>query len=589
MEAAAAVTKIRRIQGAFQVIALLQLTAIHWPQQCVLVPDDSGTIRYDFIIVGGGSAGCVLANRLSEEPNVRVLMIEAGGDPPFETMLPGLPLYIPNSEQDWNHTAAFDKNRKEYQQDTVTPLPQGKMLGGTSTMNSMLYVRGNPNDYQTWADTVNDDSWNYENILPYFKKSEYMDDPSIRQSKYKDFHGTNGFLHITKESQKEEKKYLDVLKELGYDVVLDVNGNDTLGFTEASFTASKGVRQSAAFSFLRPVKHRHNLDVLKNTLVTKILFDGSNSAIGVQAMTANNESVTIMVEKEVIVTAGGFGSAKLLMLSGIGPEGHLKSLGIETLSNLPVGENLQDHVGCVVAYTFKEEHKPPKIPNYAQCSSTIIGFVALDKSQVFPDYQCVMSALPNDSEKSLESCLSHALDYDICQKLHEANKGREMIYVTISLLHPKSRGVIQLKSSDPTDKPLIFLNYFSDVNDLDKLVESLKDFDKIRTSTYFNRVGGEFVDLRLPKCSGLPMGSNEYWRCHVLSTRVTSSHFSGACAMGSVLDERLRVRGVHRLRVADSSAMPNITSGNLYAAVIMLAEKASDMIKEDNGLAVTSP
>lgn len=503
--------------------------------------------------------------------------------------LPGLPLYIPDSEQDWKHTAAFDKNRKKYQKDTVTPLPQGKMLGGTSSMNSMLYVRGNPNDYQTWADTVDDDTWNYENVLPYFKKSEYMDDAVIRQSKYKDFHGTNGFLHVTKESQKEEKKYLDMLKDLGYDIVLDVNGNETLGFTEASFTASKGVRQSAAFSFLRPVKHRHNLAVLKNHFVTKILFDEFKNAIGVQALADSNESVTIMAEKEVIVAAGGFGSPKLLMLSGIGEKDHLESLGIETLSNLPVGENLQDHVGCVAAYTFEEAQKPAKIPNHAQCSPTIIGYVPLDKSQTFPDYECVINALPNDSDKSLDSCLSYALDYDICQKLHEANKGREMIYVTISLLHPKSRGVIQLSSADPKDKLLIFLNYFSDENDLDRLVKALKDFDKVRSSAFFNRVGGEFVDLKLPKCSDLPMGSDEYWRCHVLSTRVTSSQFSGACGMGSVLDSRLRVRGVQRLRVADSSAMPTITSGKLYSSVIMLAEKASDMIKEDNGLAVTCP
>ncbi|XP_047995150.1 ecdysone oxidase-like isoform X2 [Leguminivora glycinivorella] len=581
MDPAASVAKIRQIQAAFKVIAVLGLTAIHWP------PSDFVTngASYDFVIVGAGSAGCVLANRLSENKQVNVLLIEAGGDPPFESMLPGLITFLPQTSYDWNYTAAFDKNRKYYQKDLVAPLTQGKMLGGSSSLNYMFYVRGNPQDYQAWAEVAKDESWKYENLLPYFKKSEYMEDPAILKSKYKEFHGTNGFLHVSREPHSEVKDYFKMFEELGHDIILDANGYETMGYNQPSYTiARSGVRQSTAFSFLRPVQHRKNLHVLKNTLVTKILFDGSKNAVGIEALMANKKTITISANKEVIISAGGINSAKLLLQSGVGPAGHLKSLGIKVIADLPVGENLQDHVAGIIAYKMKEAHDLPKPPNYSTfLLPMMMGYVALNKTDKQPTYQSVTLAVPNDSEGPLQFCaFGFALDYDICQRTYEASKGREMLYKTVILLHPKSRGVIQLKSTDPLDPPLVFLNYFSDESDLDILAKSLADCDELRNSTYFKSVGGELVEFNLPKCQGLAVGSHEYWKCHALSTRASMFHYTGACAMGSVLDERLRVRGVQRLRVADSSAMPNITSGNTNAPVIMLAEKAADMIKEDN-------
>lgn len=229
-------------------------------------------------------------------------------------------------------------------------------------MNYMFYVRGNPHDYQTWADTVNDQSWNYTSVLPLFKKSEYMDDPGLLKSKYSKFHGTSGFLHVSREPDQAVHVYEEMFRELGHKIVPDVNGDETLGYGQPTYTIAKGVRQSTSFSFLRPVKHRHNLNVLKNTMATKILFDDSKNAIGVEALTEDHKKVVLMADKEVVISAGALNSPKLLLNSGIGPVAHLKSLGIKVISNLPVGQNLQDHPATIVAYKFKRQINPLSLP-----------------------------------------------------------------------------------------------------------------------------------------------------------------------------------------------------------------------------------
>ncbi|XP_047995251.1 ecdysone oxidase-like [Leguminivora glycinivorella] len=580
MDAALSVARVKSIQAAFQVLALLQMTAVYFPKQTIV---QDGT-RYSFIIVGGGSAGCVLANRLSEDNRYNVLLIEAGGDPPLESKLPGLMGYIPETPQDWNYTEQYDKNRNTFQNNRVLPLTQGKMLGGGSSANYMFYVRGNPHDYNSWAHAVGDPSWDYEHVLPYFQKSEHMDDSGILSSKSRRFHGTNGYLHVTRQPHEEATNYLNMFHELGYKILLDVNGNEQLGYGEPSLTIAEGVRQSTAYSFLRPIKDRQNLHVLKHTLVTKILLDKSKTAVGVEALIENGTLIKIMAEREVIVTAGAFNSPKLLMLSGIGPKEHLGSFGIKVVSDLPVGQNLQDHPAALVVYKFKKANAPPQPQNYSLSPSvSMVGYVAFNKSQTYPDYQSICSHIPNNSSEAITLCsFNYALDYNTCQAIYEAGKGRELLLCIQNLLSPKSRGEIELQSRNPNDQPLIFFRTYSDEEDLEKMVKAFEKLDEIRSSKYFKAVAGEIVDHRLPRCKGMVFGTREYWRCHVLSTRLTMYHFSGACGLGRVVDSRLRVFGVKRLRVADSSTMHSVPSGNINAPVIMIAEKAADMIKEDN-------
>ncbi|XP_047995651.1 ecdysone oxidase-like isoform X2 [Leguminivora glycinivorella] len=580
MDVALAVLRIRKIQAALKVLTILGLTAIHWPQQKIL-----GAGRYSFIIVGGGTAGCVLANRLTERYRFKVLLIEAGDDPPLESMFPGLVGYLPKTSLDWNYTEQYDKHRDDYQNNIELPLTQGKMLGGSSSNNFMIYSRGHPHDYNSWAKIVGDQSWNYDNVLPYFKKSERLDDPEILYSKYANFHGTSGYMHIMKEPHLETKPYLNMFKELRHKIRIDFNGDEYLGYGEPTFTISQGVRQSTAFSFLRPVKYRHNLHVLKNTLVTRILFDDFKTAIGVEALTEDRKLIKIMAEEEVIVTAGAFNSAKLLMLSGIGRKIDLQSLGIQLVSDLPVGQNLKDHPAALVAYKMKRSNDPPKPPNYAEFPMPCItGYIALNKTHTYPDSETICYILPSDSKTALSVCsFNLGLNYNTCQAIYLAGKGREVLFCLQALLHPKSSGIVQLASANSEEEPLVYLNAYSEEEDLEAMVNACEELDKIRSTSYFNNVQGEAINLRLPKCEGLLYGTKEYWRCHVLSTRMTLWHYTGACSMGRVVDSRLRVFGVRGLRVSDSCAIPHIPRAHIGAAVIMVAEKGADMIKADHG------
>ncbi|XP_063619043.1 ecdysone oxidase-like [Cydia splendana] len=588
MDVTLAWTRIRRIQSALYMLVSLRLTAVHFPDSATVSDGD----RFTFIIVGGGTAGCVLANRLSEWSRFNVLLIEAGGDPPYESMLPGLVGYLPKTPYDWNFTNQYEKKRDIYQNDKelynyetqrTLSLTQGKMLGGSSGNNFMIYTRGHPHDYNSWAENLKDSSWKYENVLPYFKKSEHLSDLGILESKYGEFHGTTGYLHISRAKDPKIKEYAGMFHELGHKNRIDFNSHETLGFGEATFAIYKGVRQSTAYSFLKPVKYRHNLHVLKNTLVTRILFDKYSHAIGVEALTKDRELINIMADKEVIITAGAFNTPKLLLLSGIGPKVDLKNLGIELISDLPVGQNFKEHPPVLVAYKMKlsSDVKPTNYGKYP--FPTLIGFIALNKSENYPDTQSICYIISNDPDAALSLCsFNFGLSNDTCQALYEAGKGTEILFCIQILLHPKSSGTIKLRSANPEDDPLIYLRTYSEKQDVENMVDACRELGRIRVSRYYKSVYGEVLDLRQPKCSGLIYGSRGYWRCQTLSTRWSSWHYSSSCAMGRVVDSNLRVIGVQRLRVADSSAMPSIPRSNIMGPVIMIAEKAADMIKADH-------
>lgn len=439
--------------------------------------------------------------------------------------------------------------------------------------------RGCPEDYNTWASIVDDESWNYDNILPYFKKSENLKDETVLQSSTGIFHGTNGYMGVIKQNMNITHKYLSAFEELGYKVVMDTNGNETLGYDEPMYNIDQGVRQSTAYSFLRSAKERPNLFVVKNTLVTRITFDENKNAIGVEAVTEDGNTITWKANKEVILSAGTINSAQLLMLSGIGPRQHLEELNINVLADLPVGENLQDHSPVVVFYpTGKAAPKKPTnlhgIP-----LPVIIGFVAMKKTQDFADYQTILFVV--DGDTMLIFCAFYfTFENALCQKMYDESKGREMLYASIIPLRPESRGRIFLRSTDSKDYPFIFLGLYSDERDLPSAVRYLQDFDRIKETDYFKEVNSTLIPL--PQCECFEPGSEDYWQCHARCMVTTFYHYVGTCAMGSVVDSRLRVYGVKRLRVADASVMPTITRGNTNIPTMMIGEKAADMIKEDN-------
>lgn len=498
--------------------------------------------------------------------------------------IPSLYLYLTRSQYDWNFTSKIDSDAGYGLKTREIMHTCGRVLGGGSSINYMYYTRGCPGDYDSWAELSKDPTWNYKNNLPYFKKSERLLSEKILKSRYRLYHGTKGFLGVTREDRPEIKKYLEAFGELGNDILLDINGERSLGYTPQMYTIAEGKRQTTAFTNLGKNKHRKNLYVIKNTVVTQILFDEYNNAIGVKAVTENNKTVTIKARREVIVSAGAINTPKLLMLSGIGPKEHLESLNINVRSDLPVGRNFQDH--WLLTLTFKME-KTENIPEPGNPHQTPLpvftGYVTVNKSKSCADYVTYNVPAPRDSEGPLASCTfsMRYKDY-LCQNMYDACKGRNTMLSVLSLQHPKSRGQINLQTNNPMDPLSISNGLFSDERDLEDMTTYVEDFVRVVNTTYFRSVKSEIVDMKIKECADWEFGSRNYWKCYVRSLTVSSLHYIGTASLGSVVDSKLRVFNVNRLRVADASVMPSTISGNPNVVVIMIAEHLADFLKDDH-------
>lgn len=488
-------------------------------------------------------------------------------------------LYLPGTSVDWNYTTVQGPST-QCQENKVYKVIRGKTLGGTSGLNYMLYIRGSQEVYDFWANITKDNSWRYENILPYFKKSERLEDLQVLQSESRNFHGTEGYLGVTKQNNVKAVPILQAFQEVGQNVILDFNGNNSIGFGQVMLTLSEGVRQSTAQSFLTPILDRRNLYVIKRALVTKILFDKNKNAIGVELTDENNKDLRVKANKEIIVSGGAINSPQLLMLSGIGPKNHLKRFKIPVISDLPVGKNLQDHICVMLMHTLNEDNSNSsnRFNPHEFSLSIVVGFTSLNNNQ-HRDYQG--NYIIGDAEQAMQTCsYLFSFDQDICQRLYDKSKGKRVFFTSLYNVAPKTRGEILLQSRNPKHPPLIDLKAFSHNDDLDNMVKYIKNYMEIENSTYFKSNGAKFLQLDCLK--DLPVGSDEYWRRYALCMSSSGYHYAGSCAMGAVLDSRLRVHGVGRLRVVDASAMPVISDANPNPTVIMMAEKAADMIKQDD-------
>ena len=564
--------------------------------------------EYDFIVVGGGTAGSVVASRLSEVPEWNVLLIEAGDNPPLMSEIPAMFLALLKSDMDWQFRTEPQEGSCQGLRDQRCNWPRGRALGGSSAMNGMLYFRGMKHDFDEWAAAGND-GWSYDEVLEYFKKSEDFRPKASDKDLQFFYHGSGGPLTVQRfESLDLAWTLLSAAKEAGYSELDDINGPSQLGFAHLDGTIINGTRCSAAKAFLGPVKSRKNLHVIKKSTVTRIIIDPiGKEAKTVEFRSREDKLKQVRIKKEVILSAGTINSPQLLMLSGIGPEAHLKELGINVIKDLKVGENLQDHlmfVGslCSIRSSEKMQSNPLSFLDASyeylirrtgafstHYGMTVSGFIktkfALEDR---PDIQILFFAiLANDTNALAIFDKSFGLTNEAVLSLQEISKEHDVVLIVPVLSRPNSRGKILLRSADPSDYPKIYASYLTSTKDVDTMLEGIYATVGIMETDVMKRRDAKRRKLFVNACEGLDFDTKSYWECMLRNIGGSTFHAVGTCKMGpnsdpeAVVDPKLKVHGVKGIRVADASIMPLIVGTPTYATTIMIGEKAADMIKMD--------
>ena len=530
---------------------------------------------YDYIIVGGGTAGCVLANRLSADPKVDVLMIEGGGEGRgFYVDMPlGLAFLIGRPQYDW----LYKSEPEPYLNGRQQALPRGKMLGGSSAINGLIYVRGHAYDYDQWAQLGNR-GWSWESVLPYFKRSEAFHQPGAEA------HGMEGEWAVSDPNVRWEAlvAYRQAAIEQGIPAAADYNSGDNEGAAFFVATIKNGVRHSTARAFLEPVRSRQNLTVVTHALVDRVLFDGKRAS-GV-AFSVDGQKLEAKAGREVILCAGAYGSPAVLERSGVGAPDVLASAGIEVLHDLPgVGENLHDH------WHIRVQHKLDNTRTLNSRASSRFGrmllgaqYLATKKGPLGGSPTLLGVFFKTDPAAPAPEIQIH-VSGSTSPSFGGAMHPFPGITSSACILRPESRGYCHVSGGDPSVQPRILHNFLQEEADREILFRSIEKIRQIAASPAMARFSPEEI---IP---GNAVQSRDEMLDYARQTLNTTFHPVGTCKMGrdrmAVVDDRLRVHGLSGLRVVDASIMPVICSGNTQAPTVMIAEKAADFIREEKAQA----